>query len=160
VDCCFPSTRTSTPASAACVPASVTIPLMIPSWASPLLPRVSKKTNNANILFMTSKFCQGMQKKTNFHKREKKINFQQKMSNRTLSKQKHLADEDLLKLYLQDGDLNHLGDLYQKHSEMVYYVCLRYFKETERSKDAVMQIFEELIDKVKRQDIQDFPRWL
>ncbi len=82
------------------------------------------------------------------------------MSTRTLSKQKNLSDEDLLKLYLLDGDLNHLGDLYQKHSEMVYYVCLRYFKETERSKDAVMQIFEELIDKVKKQDIQDFPRWL
>lgn len=82
------------------------------------------------------------------------------MSTRTLSKQKNLSDEDLLKLYLLDGDLNHLGDLYQKHSEMVYYVCLRYFKEPERSKDAVMQIFEELIDKVKKQDIQDFPRWL
>ena len=82
------------------------------------------------------------------------------MSTRTLSKQKNLSDEDLLKLYLLDGDLNHLGDLYQKHSEMVYYVCLRYFKETERSQDAVMQIFEELIDKVKKQDIQDFPRWL
>jgi len=82
------------------------------------------------------------------------------MSNRTLSKQKNLTDEDLLREYLQDGDLRYLGDLYQRHSEMVYYVCLRYFKEPERSKDAVMQIFEELIDKVKKQDIQDFPRWL
>ncbi|OYD43310.1 RNA polymerase subunit sigma-70 [Sphingobacterium cellulitidis] len=82
------------------------------------------------------------------------------MSTRTLSKQKNQTDEELLKLYLQDGDLSYLGDLYQKHSEMVYYVCLRYFKEPERSKDAVMQIFEELIDKVKKQDIQDFPRWL
>ncbi len=82
------------------------------------------------------------------------------MSTRTLSKQKNLTDEDLLKEYLQDGDLSPLGDLYQRHSEMVYYVCLRYFKEPERSKDAVMQIFEELIEKVKKQEIQDFPRWL
>ncbi|WP_156307081.1 RNA polymerase sigma factor [Sphingobacterium endophyticum] len=82
------------------------------------------------------------------------------MSTRTLSKQKNLTDEDLLKEYLQDGDLGPLGDLYQRHSEMVYYVCLRYFKEPERSKDAVMQIFEELIEKVKKQEIQDFPRWL
>ncbi len=82
------------------------------------------------------------------------------MSTRTLSKQKNLTDEDLLKQYLGDGDLSHLGDLYQRHSEMVYYVCLRYFKEPERSKDAVMQIFEELISKVKKQEIQDFPRWL
>ena len=82
------------------------------------------------------------------------------MSNRTLSKQRNQTDEDLLGDYLREGDLRYLGDLYQRHSEMVYYVCLRYFKEPERSKDAVMQIFEELIDKVKKQDIQDFPRWL
>jgi RNA polymerase sigma-70 factor (ECF subfamily) len=77
-----------------------------------------------------------------------------------LSKQRNQTDEDLLGDYLREGDLRYLGDLYQRHSEMVYYVCLRYFKEPERSKDAVMQIFEELIDKVKKQDIQDFPRWL
>ena len=82
------------------------------------------------------------------------------MSNRTLSNQHNLTDEELLQEHLQEGDLRYLGDLYQRHSEMVYYVCLRYFKEPERSKDAVMQIFEELIDKVKKQDIQDFPRWL
>lgn len=82
------------------------------------------------------------------------------MSNRTLSNQRNQTDEDLLGDYLREGDLRYLGDLYQRHSEMVYYVCLRYFKEPERSKDAVMQIFEELIDKVKKQDIQDFPRWL
>lgn len=82
------------------------------------------------------------------------------MSTKTLSKQKKLADEDLLSHYLEDGDLSYLGELFQRHSEMVYYVCLRYFKETERSKDAVMHIFEELIDKVKKQEINDFPRWL
>lgn len=70
------------------------------------------------------------------------------------------SDEELLDTYLREGDLACLGDLYQRHSEMVFYVCLRYFKEPERSRDAVMQIFEELIEKVKKQSIQDFPRWL
>jgi RNA polymerase sigma-70 factor (ECF subfamily) len=82
------------------------------------------------------------------------------MSNRTLSKQRNQTDEDLLGDYLREGDLRYLGDLYQRHSEMVYYVCLRYFKEPERSKDAVMQIFDVVIVEVKEQDIQDFPRWL
>lgn len=77
-----------------------------------------------------------------------------------MSKKQQYSDEDLLNKYLRDGDLNHLGELYLRHSEMVYYVCLRYFKDTESSKDAVMQIFEELLSKVKRQTIQDFPRWL
>ena len=82
------------------------------------------------------------------------------MSFSTVSTNQQYTDEDLLNRYLQDDDLRHLGELYLRHSEMVYYVCLRYFKEDETSKDAVMQIFEELIEKVKKQSIRDFPRWL
>ncbi|MGO1595501.1 MAG: RNA polymerase sigma factor [Sphingobacterium sp.] len=82
------------------------------------------------------------------------------MSFSTVSTNQQYTDEDLLNRYLKDDDLRHLGELYLRHSEMVYYVCLRYFKEEETSKDAVMQIFEELIEKVKKQSIRDFPRWL
>lgn len=70
------------------------------------------------------------------------------------------SDEALLSMYRKSKDLTVLGDLYQRHTEMVYYVCFRYFKESERSKDAVMQIFEELISKVNRQEIQHFGKWL
>lgn len=72
------------------------------------------------------------------------------------------AEEDtvLLTRYLQANDMEALGTLFSKHAEMVYYVCLRYFKEEEKSKDSVMQIFEELITKVKKQDIKSFPKWL
>lgn len=72
----------------------------------------------------------------------------------------HEDDDVLLERYLQTNDLVFLGDLYSKHAEMVYYVCLRYFKEEEKSKDAVMQIFETLISKVKKQEIKSFPKWL
>jgi RNA polymerase sigma factor (sigma-70 family) len=70
------------------------------------------------------------------------------------------SDESLLTKHLSTDDLVALGELYTRHSEMVYYVCLRYFKEEEKSKDAVMQLFEQLIVKVKKQNIQDFPKWL
>lgn len=70
------------------------------------------------------------------------------------------TDEQMLADYHESGSLKVLGDLYAKHSEMVYYVCYRYFKESERSKDAVMQIFEELIVKVNKQEINNFPKWL
>ncbi|MFZ4863840.1 RNA polymerase sigma factor [Sphingobacterium sp. Mn56C] len=69
-------------------------------------------------------------------------------------------DNQLLDSYLASNDMVFLGQLYARHSEMVYYVCLRYFKDTEKSKDAVMQIFEELTVKVKRQEIHNFPKWL
>ncbi|MGN0002342.1 MAG: RNA polymerase sigma factor [Sphingobacterium composti] len=70
------------------------------------------------------------------------------------------TDESLLEKYISDNDLSLLGELYARHSEMVYYVCLRYFKDEEKSKDAVIQLFEQLIVKVKKQTIQDFPKWL
>lgn len=43
---------------------------------------------------------------------------------------------------------------------LVYGVCLNYFKEEEASKDAVMQIFEELIIKLKVHEVQNFKSWL
>jgi RNA polymerase sigma-70 factor (ECF subfamily) len=70
------------------------------------------------------------------------------------------ADDVLLERYAKSGDLELLGELYSRHTEMVYYVCLRYFKDEEKSKDAVMHIFEELINKVNRQEIKDFGKWL
>ena len=76
------------------------------------------------------------------------------------SKMDSTREQDLLHQYQETADLQVLGELYQRHTEMVYYVCLRYFQDPERSKDAVMNIFEELIYKVNKQEIKDFPRWL
>ena len=69
-------------------------------------------------------------------------------------------DQMLLNRYKSTQDLTYLAELYSRHSEMVYYVCLKYFKEQERSKDAVMQIFQELISKVTKQEIKSFSKWI
>ncbi len=53
-----------------------------------------------------------------------------------------------------------LGELYQRYMELVYGVCLKYFKEPERSKDAVMQVFEELVSKLKKHEVENFRGWL
>ncbi|HWV75161.1 MAG TPA: sigma-70 family RNA polymerase sigma factor [Pseudosphingobacterium sp.] len=69
-------------------------------------------------------------------------------------------DEMLLKRYRQTQDLSVLGELFQTHASMVYYVCYRYLQDSEQSKDAVMQIFEELIQKINKQEIKRFGSWL
>lgn len=71
-----------------------------------------------------------------------------------------LTDAELILLYKQSGDLGVLSQLYQGYMDLVYGVCLKYFKESERSKDAVMQIFEELIVKLKRHEVENFKSWL
>lgn len=69
-------------------------------------------------------------------------------------------DEVLLRRYRESGDMVVLAELFQSYSSMVYYVCYRYFQDGDQSKDAVMQIFEELIDKVKKHEIKQFSSWL
>jgi len=53
-----------------------------------------------------------------------------------------------------------LGELYQRYMELVYGVCLKYFKEPETAKDSVMQIFEELVTKLKKHEVDNFKGWL
>lgn len=54
----------------------------------------------------------------------------------------------------------YLGEIFSAYMHLVYGVCLKYFKERERSMDAVMQIFEKLLSEVPKQDIQNFKGWL
>ena len=64
-------------------------------------------------------------------------------------------DLELVKAYKQSNNKELLGILYERYMELVYGVCLKYLKNTEEAKDAVMQIFEELIPK-----IHNFRSWL
>lgn len=70
------------------------------------------------------------------------------------------SDAELVASYRQTGDLKILSGLYQRYMELVYGVCLKYFKDQERSRDAVMNIFEELVVKVKAHEITNFKSWL
>ena len=69
-------------------------------------------------------------------------------------------DEQLLEAYRNNGDLKLLARLYEKYMHLVYGVCLKYLKDEDAAKDAVMQIFEELIVKVTRHEVRQFKSWL
>ena len=71
-----------------------------------------------------------------------------------------LPDKDLVLLYKQTADLKVLGDLYQRYMDLLYGVCLKYFKDTEIAKDAVLAIFEELISKLQKHDVENFKSWI
>lgn len=70
------------------------------------------------------------------------------------------SDAELLALYQRNGDLTVLGTLYNRYMPLIFGVCLTYFKDEEQSKDAVMQIFEELIHKLRIHQVQNFKSWL
>ncbi|WP_462282149.1 RNA polymerase sigma factor [Salinivirga cyanobacteriivorans] len=75
-------------------------------------------------------------------------------------KNKITDDQELLQAYLQNGDLEYLADLYNRYVHLVYGVCLKYFRQREESQDAVTEIFESLIEKVRQQTIVNFKSWL
>lgn len=70
------------------------------------------------------------------------------------------SDQELVALYKERGDLDTLSVLYQRYMDLVYGVCVKYLKDPESAKDAVMQIFEELIIKLKQHDVTNFRPWL
>ena len=70
------------------------------------------------------------------------------------------SDAELVLRYRESGDLKILGELYQRYMELVFGVCLKYLKEPEPAQDAVMQIFEELVSKLKKHEVENFRGWL
>ena len=70
------------------------------------------------------------------------------------------TDAELVARYRQTGDLQVLASLYQRYMELVYGVCLKYLADAEPAKDAVMQVFEELVEKLKKHEVDNFKSWL
>ncbi len=70
------------------------------------------------------------------------------------------SDVALIQQYRTNDDLNALGELYNRYMELVYGVCLKYMKQPEDAKDCVINIFEELIIKLKKYEVENFKGWL
>jgi RNA polymerase sigma factor (sigma-70 family) len=70
------------------------------------------------------------------------------------------TDSELVQQYKDTSNMDTLGDLYGRYMDLLYGVCLKYFKEPDEAQDAVIHIFEELVTKVKKYDIDNFKGWL
>jgi RNA polymerase sigma-70 factor, ECF subfamily len=70
------------------------------------------------------------------------------------------SDKELIAAFCEKGDLELLGLLYNRYLHLVYGLCMKYLKNREESKDAVMQIFEILITDIPKFDILNFKSWL
>lgn len=73
---------------------------------------------------------------------------------------KDQSDEALIALYKNTEDLAIVGVLYDRYTALTFGVCLKYLKDREESRDAVMQIFEKLIVILKEHEIKIFKGWL
>ena len=70
------------------------------------------------------------------------------------------TDKELVAAFKESGDNNYLSKLYQRYMDLVFGVCLKYFKDAEKSKDAVMEIYLDLNTKLKNYEVDNFKGWL
>lgn len=71
-----------------------------------------------------------------------------------------MDERELLARYKHTGDIAILGELYAPYMSLLYGVCFKYFQDPAESQDAVMQIFEQLVDKLRMHEIDHFKGWL
>ena len=71
-----------------------------------------------------------------------------------------VTDQELIAAYKNSNDQQYISTLYQRYMDLVFGVCLKYFKDAERSKDAVMDIYMELATKLKVHQVDNFKGWL
>jgi RNA polymerase sigma-70 factor (ECF subfamily) len=71
-----------------------------------------------------------------------------------------VPDNTLLERYFDSGDMDRLGTLYNRYLHLVYGVCMKYLKDRDNAKDAVMQIFEKLVETLRREKVRDFNKWI
>jgi RNA polymerase sigma-70 factor (ECF subfamily) len=71
-----------------------------------------------------------------------------------------MSDSELIAHYKLHKDNECVGELYKRYTGMTYAICLKYHKDSDKSREAVLEIFEELIDKLLVHDVQNFKSWL
>lgn len=74
--------------------------------------------------------------------------------------QKDSADLEIIADYQDTQDPSLIGILFERYTHLVFAVCIKYLKNQDDAKDAVMQIFEDLVEKLKVHQIENFKSWL
>lgn len=71
-----------------------------------------------------------------------------------------LSDKELLDKYAQELDNQSFAELFKRYTHLVYGICMKYLKDADKSKDAVMQIFEKLMEDLKTRQVDNFEHWI
>jgi len=71
-----------------------------------------------------------------------------------------LSDEVLVSQYLHTGNKELIAILFERYTHLVYGICLQYLHDKDHCKDAVMEIFESLFEKLANHQILSFKNWL
>jgi RNA polymerase sigma-70 factor (ECF subfamily) len=71
-----------------------------------------------------------------------------------------VTDQELLIRFKSTRELALVGELFGRYQSLIYGVCLKYFRDRDDAKDAMMQLFEKLAVTLKTHDVENFKSWL
>lgn len=71
-----------------------------------------------------------------------------------------ISEKDLLQNYKQSQDQKWVGQLYEPYMSLLYGVCMKYLKDPTLAKDAVMDIYIHISEKLKTHEVEKFRPWL
>ncbi len=75
-------------------------------------------------------------------------------------KRQNLSDDQLIAKYVATQDIKVLSELYSRYMQLVYGLCLKYFKQQLDAEDAVMEIFEKIQHELLKHEVKNFKSWL
>ena len=78
----------------------------------------------------------------------------------TNTRYNNYSDLDLINNYLQKNDNFFVGLLYERYGHLVLGLSIKYLKNKDEAQDAVIQIFSNLLNDLKKHKIQYFKSWL
>ena len=70
------------------------------------------------------------------------------------------SDLELIERYRNSHETQYIGILFNRYCHLVFGVCMKYLKNPDEAQDFTMQVFEQLIDKLKKHRVDSFPGWL
>ena len=71
-----------------------------------------------------------------------------------------MSDSSLLEAYRLKRDNEIINQLFDRYIHLIYASCINYLKDEDKAKDAAMEIFESLGEKILKHDIRNFKPWL
>lgn len=76
------------------------------------------------------------------------------------SQYKDYSDVELINNYLDSKNNSAVGELYNRYGHLVLGLCIKYLKNKDEAKDAVIQIFTNLLNDLLKHKITYFKSWL
>ncbi len=73
---------------------------------------------------------------------------------------KSFSDQELIDLYVHNGDNQVIAEFYKRYGHLVFGVCMKYIKHIQNSEDLTTELFAKLPQQIKNHKINHFKSWL